>query len=315
MQAATIHQYGDPRVLRVEELPTPQPKGAQLLVKVHYAGVNPVDWKMREGRNRLVLGPGWPKVLGHDLAGEVIAVGPRVKRFKVGDVVYTMQGLGMGAYATHALVPEKTAARMPASLTFQEAAALPMTSLTALQVLRNVAGLRPGQKLLVNGASGGVGSSAVQLGKILGAEVTGVCSTRNVELVRGLGVDHVVNYDEGDFAAAGVTYDVIFDCVGNRSLADSKAALTPKGVFVSVTTSAGKLVTSTACNLFRAQRETQIVVAIPSQKDLDWVAEQVAAGRYRPVLDRSFPLAEIRAAHEYSETGRARGKITIEMPG
>ena len=135
-----------------------------------------------------------------------------------------------------------------------------------------------------------------------------------VALVRGLGVDHVVNYDEGDFAAAGVTYDVIFDCVGNRSLADSKAALAKKGVFVSVTTNAGKLVTNGVCNLFRAQRETQIIVAIPSAKDLDWVAEQVAAGHYRPVLDRTFPLAEIRATHEYSETGRARGKITIEMP-
>lgn len=314
MQAATIHKYGDPSVLQLEELPTPEPKGAQLLVKVHYAGVNPVDWKMREGRNRMVLGPGWPKVLGHDLAGEVIAVGPRVKRFAVGDAIYTMQGLGMGAYATHALVPEKSAARMPASLSFLEAAALPMTSLTALQVLRNIAKLQPGQKLLVNGASGGVGSSAVQLGKILGAEVTGVCSSRNLELVRGLGVDHVLNYEEGDFVASGATYDVVFDCVGNRSLADSKAALAPKGVFVSVTTNAGKLVSSTVCNLFRSQRETQILVAIPSQKDLDWIAEQVAAGTYRPVLDRSFPLAEIRAAHEYSETGRARGKITIEMP-
>lgn len=315
MQAATIHQYGDPSVLQLTELPTPTPKGAQLLVKVHHAGVNPVDWKMREGRNRLVLGPGWPKVLGHDLAGEVIAVGPRVKRFAVGDAIYTMQGLGMGAYATHALVPEKTAARMPPSLSFQEAAALPMTSLTALQVLRNIAKLQRGQKLLVNGASGGVGSSAVQLGKILGAEVTGVCSARNLELVRGLGVDHVLNYEEGDFAASGATYDVIFDCVGNRSLADSKAALAPSGVFVSVTTNAGKLVSSTVCNLFRAQRETQILVAIPSAKDLEWIAEQVAAGTYRPVLDRSFPLAEIRAAHEYSETGRARGKITIAMPG
>src|SRR5690606_3526452 len=159
-------------------------------VRVHYAGVNPVDWKMREGRNRLVLGPRWPKVLGHDLAGEVVAAGPRVKRFAVGDAIFAMNGLSMGADATHALVPEKHAALKPSALTFEEAAALPMTSLTALQVLRDIVGLEAGQKLLVNGASGGVGSSAVQLGKILGAEVTGVCSARNVELVRSLGAAH-----------------------------------------------------------------------------------------------------------------------------
>ena len=148
MLAATIHEYGDPSVLRLETLPTPVPKGAQLLVRVHYAGVNPVDWKMREGRNRLVLGPGWPKVLGHDFAGEVLATGPRAKRFHVGDAVYGMQGLAMGAYATHMLVSERIAAAKPASLSFEEAAALPMTSLTSLQVLRNIVRVRAGQHLL-----------------------------------------------------------------------------------------------------------------------------------------------------------------------
>lgn len=314
MLAATIHEYGDPSVLRIEELPTPVPKGAQLLVRVRYAGVNPVDWKMRDGRNRLVLGPGWPKVLGHDFAGEVIAKGPRAKRFQVGDAVYGMQGLAMGAYATHLLVSERIVAAKPESLSFEEAAALPMTSLTALQVLRNIVGLEPGQRLLVNGASGGVGSAAVQLGKILGAEVTGVCSARNTELVRGLGADHVIDYEQGDFTAGDATYDVVFDCVGNRTLSECKGVLAPRGVFVSVTTNALKLLTGGLLNLFRGQRDTQILVAIPRASDLAWVNEQVAAGRYRPVMDRRFALADIRAAHEYSQTGRARGKITIEMP-
>ena len=314
MQAATIHEYGDPSVLRIEELPTPEPKGAQLLVKVHYAAVNPVDWKMREGRNRLVLSRRWPKVLGHDLAGEVVAKGPRAKRFEVGDAVYGMQGLSMGAYATHAVVDEKTFAEKPASATFRDAAALPMISLTSLQVLRDIAGLEAGQKLLVNGASGGVGSAAVQLGKILGAEVTGVCSARNVELVRGLGADHVVDYGEEDFTHGSETYDVVFDCVGNLTFAHCARVLAQRGVFVSVTTNAAKFVTGRVCNLFRRQRDTQILVALPSAADLAWVAQQVDAGRYRPVIDRSFTLAEIRAAHEYSETGRARGKLVIEMP-
>ncbi len=314
MQAATIHEYGDASVLRLEDLPTPTPSGAELLVKVHYAGVNPVDWKMREGRNKLVLGNRWPKVLGHDFAGEVVATGPRAKRFQVGDAVYAMQGLAMGAYATHVVVAEKVVASKPEGLTFQEAAALPMTSLTALQVLRDIVKLQPGQTLLVNGASGGVGSSAVQLGKILGAEVIGVCSGRNTELVRELGADQVVDYQRVDFTQASAAYDVVFDCVGNKSLADCRGALRERGAFVSVKTDPLKLVSTRVCNLFRRQRETQILVALPRAADLAYIAEQVSAGRYRPVLDRSFALADIRQAHEYSETGRARGKITIEMP-
>jgi NADPH:quinone reductase-like Zn-dependent oxidoreductase len=299
----------------VEELPTPTPKGAQLLVKVRYASVNPVDWKMREGRNKLVLNNRWPKVLGHDFAGEVVATGPRAKRFKVGDAVYGMQGLAMGAYATHVLVSEKIVAAKPASLSFEEAAALPMTSLTALQVLRDIVGLRAGQKLLVNGASGGVGSSAVQLGKVLGAEVTGVCSARNAALVRGLGADHVVDYGQEDFRQGDVTYDVVFDCVGNTTLAECAAVLSPRGAFASVKTDPLKLLSSRVCNLFRGQRDTQILVALPRASDLTWISGQVASGAYRPVIDRSFPLADIQQAHTHSESGRARGKLTIEMPG
>ncbi|MCA9576960.1 MAG: NAD(P)-dependent alcohol dehydrogenase [Polyangiales bacterium] len=314
MRAATIHHYGDASNLRIEELPTPTPKGSQLLVRVRYASVNPVDWKMREGRNRLVLWGGWPKVLGHDFAGEVLAAGPRVKRFAVGDAVFGMQGLSMGAYATHMLVSERVVAAKPPSLGFEEAAALPMASLTALQVLRDIVRLEGGQRLLVNGASGGVGSAAVQLGKILGAEVTGVCSARNTERVRALGADAVVDYHEVDFAAGDTRYDVVFDCVGNRSFADSRAALTSRGVFASVTTAPGRFVLSRVSNLFRRQRATQILVALPRARDLAYVAEQVEEGRYRPVLDRRFSLEDIRAAHEYSESGRARGKITIEMP-
>jgi NADPH:quinone reductase-like Zn-dependent oxidoreductase len=314
MRAATIHRYGDASVLAIEELPAPVPRGAELLIAVRYAGVNPVDWKMREGRNRLVLRGGWPKVLGHDFAGEVVATGPRAKRFEVGDAVFGMQGLAMGAYATHLVVSEKIVAAVPAGLSLEEAAALPMTSLTSLQALRDVARLRPGQKLLVNGASGGVGISAVQLGSILGAEVTGVCSARNTDLVRSLGADHVVDYHEADFAEGDERYDVVFDCVGNKTFAACRRVLTERGVFVSVVTSPARLVAGAAVNLFRKQRDTQVLVAIPSASNLAWISARVAEGRYRAVLDRRFPLAEVRAAHEYSETGRARGKITLEMP-
>ncbi|MBK7156834.1 MAG: NAD(P)-dependent alcohol dehydrogenase [Sandaracinaceae bacterium] len=253
-------------------------------------------------------------MLGHDFAGEVIATGPRAKRFQVGDAVSWHARPRHGRSATHMLVAERIVAPKPASLSFEEAAALPMTSLTSLQVLRNIVGIQAGQHLLVNGASGGVGSAAVQLGKILGAEVTGVCSARNKDLVRSLGADHVIDYEQGDFTASGGTYDVVYDCVGDRTLAECKGVLAPRGVFVSVTTDALKLVTGPVCNLFRRQRDTQILVAMPSASDLLWIAEQVAAGRYRPVMDRRFALADIRAAHEYSQTGRARGKITIEMP-
>lgn len=314
MLAATIHRYGDPSVLCVEERPTPTPSGAQLLVEVHFAGVNPVDWKMREGRNRAVLIGGWPKILGHDFAGRVVAIGSRASRFRVGDAVYGMQGLSMGAYATHLAVSERIVAPVPAGLTMEQAAALPMTSLTALQALRDVARLQPGQRLLVNGASGGVGIAAVQLGKILGASVTGVCSARNVDLVRGLGADDVIDYGARDFTEGPAEYDVVLDCVGTETLRRCERVLAPRGTFVSLATNAARVITGTVANLFRSRRDTQVFVALPSARNLAWIGEQVAAGRYRAVLDRRFPLAEIRAAHEYSQTGHARGKITIEMP-
>lgn len=314
MLAATIHRYGDPSVFAVEERPTPTPTGSQLLVEVHFAGVNPVDWKMREGRNRAVLFGGWPKVLGHDFAGRVVATGPRASRFRVGDSVYGMQGLAMGAYATHLAVSERIVASVPPGLTLEEAAALPMTSLTALQALRNVARLQSGQRLLVNGASGGVGIAAVQLGKIFRATVTGVCSVRNVDLVRELGADAVIDYGEHDFARGDAQYDVILDCVGNKTFRECERVLAPRGVFVSIATNVGRVIAGTVANLFRRRRDTQLFVAIPSASDLAFIGEQVAAERYRPVLDRRFPLAEVRAAHQYSQTGRARGKITLEMP-
>ena len=314
MQAATIHRYGDPDVFALEDLPTPKPRGKQLLVRVRYAGLNPVDWKMREGRNRAVLGPRWPKVLGHDFAGEVIATGSRARRFSVGDRVYGMQGLSMGAYATHLAVPEKIVAPSPPSLSLEEAAALPMTALTSLQALRNVARVQPGHRLLVNGASGGVGIAGVQLGKIFGAHVTAVCSARNEELVRSIGADAVINYHEEDFTQGKQTYDVVYDCVGTSSYKACKDVLEPRGVFVSVQTKPLKLITSAVHNRFRGKRDTQMILAIPSAKNLAWINEQVAAGYYRPVLDRRFSLEAIKDAHEYSQTGRARGKITIEMP-
>jgi hypothetical protein len=223
---------------------------------------------MREGRNRLVLGPGWPKVLGHDFAGEVIATGPRAKRFQVGDAVYGMQGLAMGRLChAHARGRSASWRPKPASLSFEEAAALPMTSLTSLQVLRNIVGVQAGQHLLVNGASGGVGSAAVQLGKILGAEVTGVCSARNTDAgaqpgrgprhrlrARGLHGErtHAMTWSTTAWATA-------------RS-AECKGVLAPRGVFVSVTTDALKLVTGPVCNLFRRQRDTQILVAMPARE-------------------------------------------------
>jgi NADPH:quinone reductase-like Zn-dependent oxidoreductase len=314
MRAATIHEYGDASVIAIEELPSPTPRGRELLIAVRYAGVNPVDWKMREGRNRLVLRGGWPKVLGHDFAGEVVATGPRARRFRVGDAIYGMQGLAMGAFATHLVVSEKIVAAKPPSLSFEEAAALPMTSLTSLQALRDIARVRPGQTVVVHGASGGVGISGIQLGKIFGATVTAVCSARNADLVQSVGADHVIDYREVNFVERDETYDVIFDCVGNKSFAECRGVLREGGVFVSVVTSAARAVTGAVGNLFRNKRDTQVFVAIPSAANLAWIAERVAEGRYRPVLDRRFPLAEARAALEYSETGRARGKITLEMP-
>lgn len=310
MKAVVIHRYGSPEVLQYEDVEQPKIKPSELLVKVHASSVNPIDWKIRQGMLRVITGNKFPKTLGFDVAGEVIEVGSGVTRFKPQDQIYGTVGFPGGAYAELAAVPEKSVALKPANMTYEEAAAVPGGALTALQALRNQGKIQPGQSVLINGASGGVGSFAVQIAKALGAEVTAVCSTKNVELVKSLGASRVIDYTQQDYTQDTAQYDIVFDAVGKQSFSQSKGVLKPNGVYVTTIPTADNVVQSLITALLPGKK-AKFVFESPNSQDLVYLKELIEAGKIRVVIDRTYPLQELAAAHAYSETGRAVGKIVI----
>jgi NADPH:quinone reductase-like Zn-dependent oxidoreductase len=288
------------------------PDGDEVLVKVLGISVNPADWHSMRGKplfSRATLGLLRPKhkILGVDVAGQVEAVGNGVTGFKPGDEVYAnLLHNGYGAFAEYVCVPENVMAPKPRNLSFEEAAAVPMAAVTALQGLRHHGEIRPDQKVLINGASGGVGHFAVQIAKSYGPEVTGVTSTRNIDLVRSLGADHVVDYTTADFARGGERYDLIFDTIGNRSVADLRRALAEGGkAAVTGFTSMGKLLGVS----LQGGKDIAQVEAKVTAEDLRLLSELIEAGKVRPQMDRRYPFPEIPAAIAYLEQGRARGKV------
>lgn len=329
MKAIVQDRYGSPDVLELREVETPSPGDHEVLVRVHAASVNARDWHLMRGDPyvaRLVLGVTGPKarIRGSDFAGRVEAVGSEVKRFHPGDEVF---GEADGAFATHVCAAEDAVEAKPEGLTFEQAAALPLAGNTALMGLRDLGRVRSGQKVLVNGASGGVGTFAVQIAKALGAEVTGVCSTRNVELVRSLGADHVVDYTQEDFtrdafARSGQRYDVVFDLVGNRSLAEFRSVLAPAGTLVlsgggmfeggSLVGPMGLLFKGQALSRFTRQR-LLVLTAKQSRENLATLAELAGSGRLTPAVDRTYPLSEAPEAIRYLEREHARAKVVISV--
>jgi NADPH:quinone reductase-like Zn-dependent oxidoreductase len=322
MKAITYHRYGPPDVLELEDVDEPVIGDRDVLVRVRAASVNPRDWHFLRGLPYVMRPTGLriPKDggLGTDLAGEVEAVGRDVRRFRPGDTVYGE--VEAGAFAEYARAPEDVLAPKPANLSFEAAAAVPLAGLTALQGLRDQGKVQPGRTVLIIGASGGVGTFAVQLAKHLGAEVTGVCSTRNVELVRSLGADHVIDYTKEDFASGGRRYDVVFQLAGTRSASDCRRALTPEGtLIVSSGESAGRwfgpigrIARATLLSAFVRQRLASFL-ARSSSDDLQALTELIEAGRIAPVVDRTYPLVETPEAIRYLETGRVRGKVVITV--
>jgi NADPH:quinone reductase-like Zn-dependent oxidoreductase len=313
-------EYGPPSDLRLEEVDRPELDEDGILVAVRAAAVNPYDWHVMRGLPylvRLTEGLRRPKrsVRGVDMAGTVEAVGANVTQAQPGDEVL---GWGRwGAFAAYERAGEKSCVPKPARLSFEQAAAMPTAGCTALQGLRDVGHLQPGQRALINGAAGGVGTFAVQIAKALGAEVTGVCSTRNVELVRSIGADRVVDYTVDDFAASGLRYDVIFDLVGNRSLRDLRRAVTPKGTVVFCSGGGGNWLgplllplRGLAVSRFVGQR-LRMVMARLSRDDLLFMCDLVADGKLTPVVDRTYPLREAAEAIRYLEAGHARGKVVV----
>ena len=322
MKAVVYCDYGSPDVLKLEAVEKPVPSDSQLLIRVRAASVNPLDWHYMRGTpyiGRLGMGLRKPAItrLGVDFAGTVESVGRSVTQFKPGDEVF---GGRTGALAEYVTVRENGAVVLkPANLTFEEAAAVGVAAITALQGLRDEGKLQPGQKVLINGASGGVGTFAVQIAKAFGADVTGVCSTRNVDLVRSLGADQVIDYTKEDFTKSTQRYDLILDNVGNHSLSELRRVITPKGTYVMVGGPSGRWIDPLP-RAFKAivlspfvSQDMGMFLAVLNKKDLTVLRDLMEAGKVKPVIDRRYKLSEVREAIGYLETGRARGKVVITM--
>ena len=322
MQAMIQTTYGSADVMQLKDIAAPAIGPTDVLVRVRAAGVNPADWAIMHGLPyiaRPVYGLRKPKVAvrGTDVAGVVEGIGSQVTRFQVGDEVF---GWGTGSYAEYAAVGEDALAPKPANLTFAEAASVPMAALVALQALRDHGKVGPGSRVLINGASGGIGTFAVQIAKALGAEVTGVCSTGNLDLVRSIGADHVIDYTTEDFTSAGQRFDFILDNVSNRSLTDLRKALTPTGMLVPNggnfnnrwMASGGRIVRAAVLFSLGSQMLGNFLVAM-RREDLETLAAMIEAGSVRPVMERTYPLHELAGAMAHVGSGHTRGKVAITV--
>jgi NADPH:quinone reductase-like Zn-dependent oxidoreductase len=323
MKAIVYHRYGAPDVLKCEEIEKPTAEDNEVLIKVRAASVNPADWHLTEGKPsfaRLLFGLGLLKPkdtrLGRDVAGQVETVGKDVTQFKPGDEVF---GASHGAFAECACASESKLAMKPDNVTFEQAASVAIAALTALQGLRDKGQMQPGQKVLINGAAGGVGTFAVQIAKSFGAEVTGVCSTRNVDMVRSIGADRVIDYTQEDFTKSGQRYDLFFDSVGNHPLSACRRVLNPKGIYIVVGGPDGRWI-GPMSRLFKALVLSRLVsqnlvafIAKPSKEDLTIMRELMEAGKVTPVIDRRYSLSEVPEAIRYLEEGHARGKVVITL--
>jgi NADPH:quinone reductase-like Zn-dependent oxidoreductase len=322
MKAAVYSRYGPPDVVKIEDVEKPVPKDDEVLIRVRAASVNPLDWHFMRGLPyavRVIAGLRKPKDrrLGVDVAGEVGAIGKNVTQFKADDEVF---GSCRGAFAEYACAKESQVVTKPDNVTFEQAASVPVAAYTALQGFRDKAHIHAGQKILINGASGGVGTFAVQIAKSFSTEVTGVCRTRNVEMVRSIGADHVIDYTQQDFTNGGPRYDIILDCVGNHSLSACRRVLHPNGICIMAGGSAGRwmiraighAITALVWSWFASQKMVSLL-AKPEKEDLKVMHDLMKAGNVKPVIDRGYSLNEVPEAIAYLEEGHARGKVVISL--
>jgi NADPH:quinone reductase-like Zn-dependent oxidoreductase len=316
MKAIVQNAYGGPEVLELKEVEKPAIAEDEVLVSVHAAGLNAGDYFSMRGSPWLArFDVGFPKpkdyILGWDVAGNVEEVGKNVTRFQPGDKVFASCD---GALAEYACAPEGKFAGIPSNLTLEEAAGVPSAASAALHALRDQANVQPGQKVLINGASGGVGIFSVQIAKVLGADVTGVCSTRNVDMVQSIGADHVIDYTQEDFTRSGKRYDLILDNVGNRAFSDYRRALAPGGTHLPNTGHGGMQYVIKAYVLSALMRQhASPWLSVPNSEDLIYIKELIEAGKVKPVIDRTYPISETREAFRYLVEEHARGKVVILM--
>ena len=323
MKAMVNTEYGSPDVLHLKELAKPSPKEDEILVKVHAASVNAADWHLLRADPFLVRlmvgGLLKPKItiLGADIAGRVEAVGGNVKEFHPGDEVFgDISACGWGGFAEYVCARENALVLKPANITFEQAAAVPLAGVTALQGLRDYGQIRPGQKVLINGASGGVGTFAVQIARSFGAEVTAVCSTRNVDMAHSLGADHVIDYTREDFTRSGQCYDLILAANGYHPISDYKRALSPDGIYVMAGGSMPQMFQAMLLGPWISRNSEQKMVhflAKPNKKDLTFIKELLETGKVKPVIDGCYPLSEVAGAFRYMEEEHARGKVVITV--
>jgi NADPH:quinone reductase-like Zn-dependent oxidoreductase len=328
MKAMVYTKYGPPDVLELAEVEKPVAKGDEVLLKVHATSVNPADWHLLRGDPyiaRLQLGLRKPKhrVLGCDVAGQIEAVGENVEMLQPGDEVFGSPFMhGFGAFAECVSISEDLLAPKPATLSFEQAAAVPLAASTALQGLRDHGRIEQGQRVMIVGASGGVGTFAVQIAKSFDAEVTGVCSTRNVEMLRSLGADHVIDYTREDFTQSGRKYDLVFQLAGTRSPSECRRALSSRGTLVQISGDSDghwigpvdRIIHALVLSPFVSQRLASFTVK-PNKEDLRFLKQLIESGELAPVIARTFPLADVPEAIRYLEEGHARGKVVITVPG
>ncbi len=321
MKAIVYQKYGSPDVLQLKEVEKPTPKDNEILVRIHAASVNDWDWGLLRGKpfvNRLLFGLLKPKIkiLGVDIAGRVEAVGKNVEQFQMGDEVFgDISGCGWGGFAEYVCIPENALALKSASMTFEEAAAVPQAALLALQGLRDKVQIQKGQKVLINGAGGGAGTFAVQIAKSFGAKVTGVDSTRKLDMMRSIGADQVIDYTKEDFTKNGQHYDFILDVAAYHSIFDYKRALSPKGIYVMVGGSMALMfqVLFLGPLISMAGSKKMGILAHKPNKDLAFLKELFEAGKVVPVIDRRYPLSEVPEALRYFGEGHAKGKVVITL--
>ena len=323
MKAIVYTEYGSPDVLELKEVVKPTPKDDEVLVKVYAVSVNAADLHLLRADPFLVrLSSGLLKpknqILGSDIAGRVEAVGRNIKEFKPGDDVFgDISAGGWGGFAEYVCVHEDALVLKPANLSFEEAAAVPMAAVTALQGIRYAGQIRPGQKVLIHGASGGVGSYALQLAKSFGAEVTAVCSTRNLDMARSIGADHVIDYTNEDFAKNGKKYDLILAVNGDRAISDYRRALSPTGIYVQTGGSMRQMTQAMLqgpwISRTGGQKMGNMGVAKPNKKDLITMKELLEAGKVKPVVDRCYQFHQVADAIRYLEGGHAQGKVVITV--
>lgn len=312
MKAIVFDRFGGNEVLELRDMPVPVPGPNDVLVAVRAASINPVDWKVRYGQARIFTGSRFPKVLGCECAGEVVETGSRATRFKKGGHVILLAGVRrLGAFAEYACADARTVYPKPGAVSFEEAACIPIAGLTALQSLRDHGRIAPGKRVLINGASGGVGHFAIQVAKLLGAEATGVCSGRNADFVRGLGADRVIDYTIEDFSRRAERYDLIFDAVSSRSFSECRRVLTPRGVYVS--TLPNRTVLAQIITSLLPGKKARSMWVKANASDMDWMTSRIAEGRIKVFLEKVFPLEQGSEALAVSEAGRVRGKIVLKM--